>query len=245
MYGNYNSKEEVSHLRLSSGKDELRSKFNGELQARPLLDMPYVEAGIPRHLLVTMAQPTVGPWGCHACSFLIGAAVFSRVDNRWSLGAHRFALSDAGEFSETPVATLQLLGPDHFGFRLEDAVSGFGSGTSFSIFEISGGEIKEVLSGMKNSNFMQEHCWPMPLSQAWAACVEYTEGISVEPGADPAHYDIIVTRHVTGSVTARIPKGTYLFRYQYVAGKVRSQRMISQRTSYISLQFSCQIPFHG
>jgi hypothetical protein len=151
--------------------------------------------------------------------FLVGAAVFSRSKDGWSLTARRFALSDAGEFSQEPQATLQPLGPDHFGFRLEETISGGGLGTAFSFFEISGGEIKEVLSGIKDSSFMRDQCWPMPLSQAWQACVDYTGGISVEPGTDPEHYDIVQTRRVVHSVTGRIPRGTYLFLYQYVSGK--------------------------
>jgi hypothetical protein len=219
MYGNFNLARDRSSLRLSPAKEGLRSKFHGDLEAWALLDTAYVEARVPRRLLVTIARPVGEPWGCHACSFLVGAAVFSKSNSGWSLTARRFALSDAGEFSEHPLATLQPLGPDHFGFRLEENTSGGGEGTDFSIFDIAGDEIKEIVSATKDSSFMSDKCWPMPLSQAWSACVEFTGGISVVPGDTPEHYDIVLTRLVTGSVTRRIPQGTYLFRYQHAGGK--------------------------
>jgi hypothetical protein len=219
MYGNVNSEDGRSRLRLSPTKEGLQSKFHGELMASPLLDAAYVEGGIPRHLLVTAALPVARPWDCRPCTSLVGAAVFSRIADRWSLTAHNIVLAEAGEFAENFRADLQPLGPDHFGFRLEHATSGGGEGIAFSVFDISGSEIQEVLSGDKDSSFMRDKCWPMPLSQAWTACVEFTGGISVVPGDDPQHYDIVQARHVTRSVTRRIPRGTYLFRYQYLAGE--------------------------
>lgn len=220
MYGNYDSANDVSYLRLNPTRQGLRAKFNGGLRAYALLDMPYVEAGVPRHLLVTLATPlTPEEYNCHGCTFLVGAAVFSRVNGAWLLTARQLALTEAGGFAQEPLATLQPLGPDHFGFRLEELVSGGGEGTDLSIFEVSGSEIKEVFSAAKDSSFINEKCWPMPLSQAWGACVEFVGGISVMPGADPEHYDIVLSRHVTSSVTRRIPRGTYLFRYRYSAGK--------------------------
>jgi hypothetical protein len=219
MYGNFSPRDDRSRLRLSPAKEGLRSKFHGDLEAWALLDTAYVEAGVPRRLLVTLARPVGGPWGCRPCTFLVGAAVFSKANGAWSLTARRFALTEAGEYSEDPLTTLQPLGPDHFGFRLEENISGGGEGTDFSIFDISGNEIKEIVSAAKDSSFMSDKCWPMPLAQAWTACVEFTGGISIVPGDHPERYDIVLTRRVTGSVTTRIPRGTYLFRYQYAAGK--------------------------
>jgi hypothetical protein len=219
MYGNYNQADDSSYLRLSPAKEGLRSKFQGDLEASAVLDTAYVEAGIARRLLVTTARPVGVSWECHGCSLLVGAAVFSKSKNGWSLTARRFALTEAGEFAEDPLVTLQPLGPDHFGFRLEDNFSGGGTGTGFALFDISGSEIKEVLSAAKDSNFMGDECWPMPLSQAWHVCVAFTGGISVVPGDDPEHYDIVLTRRVTSSLTRRIPRGTYQLRYQYTAGK--------------------------
>lgn len=219
MYGNFNSWDNTSRMRLSPAKEGLRYKFHGELTAWALLDASYVEAGTARHLLVTLAQPVGTPWDCHACSLLVGAAIFSRSNSGWSLTARRFALAEVGEFSEQPRATLQPLGPNHFGFRLESDSSGGGTGVEFSVFDISGTEIKEVLFAPKDSSFMSDRCWPMSISHAWVACVEFTGGFSLAPAADPEHYDIVLTRRVTDSVTRRIPRGTYLFRYQYSGGQ--------------------------
>jgi hypothetical protein len=145
--------------------------------------------------------------------------VFSQTAKGWNLAARKVALSEAGEFAEQPQATLQQLGPDHFGFRIEESHTGGGEGTLFGIFEISGDAIRKVLSAWKDSSFMSDRCWPMPLSQAWKACVEYTGGISLVPGANPEYFDIVLTRRVTGSVTKRIPRGTYVLHYQYESGK--------------------------
>jgi hypothetical protein len=219
MYGNFNRGLGKSHLWLRRAKEGLRSKFNGDLEAWVLFDAPYMEAGMLKHLLVTVARPVGAPSGCHACSYLVGAAVFSQTDNAWTLSARNVALTDAGEFSEDPSVTLQQLGPDHFGFRIEENHSGGGTGIWLSLFDVSDNKITRVFSAAKESSFMSESCWPMPLSQAWEACVEFTSDISLAPGGNPEYYDIALTRRVTESVTKRIPRGTYLLHYRYKSGK--------------------------
>ncbi len=87
-YGNY---DRSSHTALWEGlavpnRRELsgfRTFSRGVVEIR--FDATYRQLGVNKHIVITSTKPAGQDYGCHACCPLLGAAVFSKLDGKWSM----------------------------------------------------------------------------------------------------------------------------------------------------------------
>lgn len=84
----------------------------------PLMDMPYVEDGTAKHLLITTALPrTTDPTEntCHACGPMIGFILFAKNTDGWVVEASDLQFGNYGEFGQPPPFSLQPIGANRYG----------------------------------------------------------------------------------------------------------------------------------
>ena len=91
-------------------------------------DAPYTEGGHPKHVVVSLLTPEPpDQYGCHACTPLIGAAVFTPVGPGWQIesqslviedvaSGHHFKLVQAGPDRHAVLVHQQ---DDHQGYELD------------------------------------------------------------------------------------------------------------------------------
>jgi hypothetical protein len=93
-----------------------------------IFDAAYVQAGHPRHVVVTAAvphrsdkpgRPGNDQFNCITCRPVIGMAVFTRRLNTWLLEDANDAVDLAGGNGKPPAVKLVTLGTDLHGIRLE------------------------------------------------------------------------------------------------------------------------------
>lgn len=93
-----------------------------------IFDAAYVQAGHPRHVVITAAvphrsdkpgRPGDDQFNCVMCRPVIGMAVFTRRLNAWLLEDANDAVDLAGGNGKPPAAKLVTLGTDLHGIRLE------------------------------------------------------------------------------------------------------------------------------
>jgi hypothetical protein len=108
-----------------------------------IFDAAYIQAGHPRHVVVTAAVPHRSDkpgrpgdelFNCVLCRPVIGMAVFTRRLNTWLLEGENEAVDLAGGNGKPPAVKLVTLGTDLHGIRLEGHMqaSDF-AGTSMSL----------------------------------------------------------------------------------------------------------------
>jgi hypothetical protein len=81
-------------------------------------EAPYSEAGIQKHIVITATEPPGGN-GCHACSLLIGGAVFRQVGARWAVEAANKYIGVDGIWGRLGDISLVKIGPERFGVLSE------------------------------------------------------------------------------------------------------------------------------
>ena len=94
---------------------ELNPQWPDTIRVRVLKEDSYVDAGIPRHVLVTWARPDeegAGQYSCHTCGVLLGVAVFRKFAGGWKVESSNLEMARAGAWGRPPQIWLQRLG-DH------------------------------------------------------------------------------------------------------------------------------------
>ena len=223
LFGDSNP-ENIADWRPVSVPKEFNEFRDTSLRVSVLLDAAYVESGIPKHLLVTAAQPTEeGQYDCHACRTLIGAAVFSKTGRGWLTAKRELYLAALGEFGKPPTASLQQLGKDRFGFVLRENHTGSGMGEWVHVFGYSKGKIQKLFSARVESYFDFGSCEHASLATAWEQCEEFDGDFSVVPGNNPDYFDLVLTRDVTESGSRLIRRGKHTLRFAFVGDRYRQR----------------------
>jgi hypothetical protein len=92
-----------------------------------LMDMPYVEDGAAKHLLITQALPrTTDPteYTCHSCGPMIGFILFMKKTEGWVVEDSDLQFGNYGEFGHPPPFSLQPIGNNRYGIIM---TTSFGS----------------------------------------------------------------------------------------------------------------------
>jgi hypothetical protein len=104
-----------------------------------IFDAPYLQAGHPRHVVVTAAVPHRSDkpgrpgddlFNCILCRPVIGMAIFTRRLNTWLLEDENEAVDLAGGNGRPPAVKLVTLGTDVHGIRLESHIEASDFSTS-------------------------------------------------------------------------------------------------------------------
>lgn len=150
VYGNFDAETKTSvwspKPSPSSGGSGIR--WPELVRVHVLADDTYVDAGVPRHMLMTWAKPEetgVEEYSCHACGVLMGVSVFRKDGREWKMEASELQLALIGALGRPPKMKAQRLGPHTWG-----AVAQMG--------DIHQGELEQAMwiYGPKNGEF---HEW--------------------------------------------------------------------------------------
>jgi hypothetical protein len=165
-----------------------------------VFDAEYLQAGHPRHVVVTAAvphrsdkpgRPGDDSFNCLMCRPVIGMAVFTRRLNTWLLEDENDAVDLAGSRGLPPAIKLVTLGTDLHGIRLEShtEASDFSS-TSMSLLVPWQEDVVRAFTGetaYSNRNACGPDCPLRDPCYAW----QRTDALVPVPGQD--YYDLVLT----------------------------------------------------
>jgi hypothetical protein len=82
-----------------------------KVQTAPAFTARYEESGKPHFIIIIQTAHYFD--SCHACTVVLGGAIFFQVDGRWHLKALNRAIEAAGSWGKAPdMMTLVKIGPD-------------------------------------------------------------------------------------------------------------------------------------
>jgi len=222
IYGSYDNSGEISQWKLKRTKS-YPSRWPDNIDVGVLLDSPFVESGVPKHLFVTWARPkerSQGEFTCHSCGVLIGIALFSQNSDKWRVDASDLQFGEYGEFGEPPSISLQPVGPDRYGLLIP---SSFGSGgiatDSIAVIIRHAGEFLNALSGQIAESWDDDGCSGTVTAERKESCFAYDGDFEMVPNAHAKYYDLVLTKHVYRSFSKKNPVGTTVTRYRFDGSK--------------------------
>lgn len=152
-----------------------------------------IKEGEDRRMLLlteTLARGKEGWESCHACSPIVGAAMFMEVEGDWYIEALRKDLDEIGSWGEMPPHQLVQIGPQAWGARLDYGSTNQGIteggmeliGIAKDRFEV----LADVETNFSNTGMFFE-------GEEAEGAYEYDSIITFEPGNNPEYWDMIVT----------------------------------------------------
>lgn len=156
----------------------------GSARVEPLFESLFLEGGTAKRMVIGKLTPSgIDQYNCHACSPLLGGAVFRQDGDRWTLEA-------VGELIQPASAThssLQMLqiGPQRFAVlhRLSDVHGGFETKEASLIFGV-GNELA-VRFKADGIDAPGPGACPLPEQRLLVSTEE-------KPGSDGEYFDLIV-----------------------------------------------------
>jgi len=148
-------------------------------RTRVTLDVPFRKDGRDRRIV------TAAEWGgCDSCKAKTAIFYFSKYQDGWTLDTSNAAFIGEGDFLNSPVSDLVMLGPSRHGIRLTTNHTSKGEGYS-----------ETLLGGWAGGTF--ETLWDGFLKERECsgdgACTSKESVIDLVPGANPEYYDVLVS----------------------------------------------------
>jgi hypothetical protein len=227
VYGSYDDWQGLSVWQPNRAK--LYPKYwPDSVQVRVLLDAPYIESGIPKHLLVTWALPeqkSEGEFTCHSCGVLIGLTLFGKNQNEWQVEASDSQFAVYGSFGIAPTIHLQPIGPDHFALMMPWDFGGMGENDEYITVIVRKGTGFSEAFNVQTAQSWEHETWNGRCSDAKSAdkfCVAYDGGVEFSKRSDSEYYDILLIKRVYRSLFAKVPEGTTISTYRFDGSKYNS-----------------------
>lgn len=172
-----------------------RLSGNKRRYATAIFTKRYQEAGRPHFILLTETRPPGRQ--CHACTIVLGGAVFHRVDGNWRLKAGNRAICRAGSWGRAPTEmSLVAVGPDRHGVAITHGYTSQGqTAESFTLIAPVGDKLEQVLrideaAGDNAGACDADHTPGSPVG--WP-CWSYDSRVQFMAGDHPQFHDIALT----------------------------------------------------
>jgi hypothetical protein len=200
MYGTYNAEAKRSVWKPQ--KEEL-SKFNyydsvTDLASRAIFSRQFKQGERERVFVVTKTAPARG--ACDDCVPVLGAAVFSKVDDEWKLDTQSKAITRTGQHGELSGGKLVKLGPNKYGalFNWKHTSLGVTEEGLLLLAETKTG-LKEVFSMITGGN-NKAYCQENGLYEDDPECWGYNSKVEFVPADDGGMYELQVVTNGTRAV---------------------------------------------
>jgi len=157
---------------------------------------PFREEDNDKYFILTQTKP-LEEYECHACSPVLGGAVFSNEGNIWQIEASERLIMRMGEFGQAPDPELVKIGPDKHGvlFRARYTNQGFSVEETVLIGKVD--QSLGVMLSLDTHAAYQGECDYYP-------CWSYSSDTRFVPGQSPEFYDFIVTTYGTKLVESSV-----------------------------------------
>jgi hypothetical protein len=120
-----------------------KSLEKGQDFIEPLYDVAYVEGGIDKHVVIATLSPRPrSQYNCHACSPMLGGAVFRRDGDMWRVESRGLEIEPGHAWFDGKHGRLALVrvGADRYGLlhQVDDVSGGYESMRASLIFGVDG-----------------------------------------------------------------------------------------------------------
>ena len=179
-------------------------------------DATYRELGIDKHIFVTLTKPLGNDYDCHVCEPLLGAVVFSKRADKWSIESEEKYLILGAGFGQRPRCQLVKVGPDKFGVMMHYGDMSQGFKTEWIVLiSAEGNTVKPILTLTTLHDFPPP-CSPDPTNPNDEDCIHYSVEYRFLPGSNPAYFDISTTKRVRSGPNANT---SLTAAYSFAGGK--------------------------
>ncbi len=204
LFVHYDPRDKIAPWCPARGSDAYRFFYEAygsvDMLSAIAFSASYSEGGRPHFIVVTQTAPVFD--SCHACTVVLGAAVFAQADGVWRLKHFNPAITHAGSYGHAPEdMALEKIGPDLHGVAVTERYMGQGQTVwSYLLLGPVGDRWEEILPPTNIGDAYQGNCDPQTgdaLDPVFQKCYAYSSVIRFIPGAHPTYFDIEV--HTAGT----------------------------------------------
>ena len=165
-----------------------------DVQTMPAFTAHYQQGGRSRFIMIFQTERYFD--SCHACTVVLGGAVFTQKSGQWSLTAMTHAIAAAGNYGKAPPdMSLEKAGPDIYAVAVRDGYMQHGIYVeNYLLLGPVGDRVEQILYLSGSSGNNKGHCGDSnstPISPP--KCYDYDVGITFHRGSHPIYSDIEVT----------------------------------------------------
>jgi hypothetical protein len=164
-----------------------------ELQTAVAYSALYEESDHPHFILIIQTEHFFD--SCHACTVVLGGAIFVENDGLWRLKVFNPAITAAGSWGRAP-AEMELvkIGPDLHAVAVRDRYMAMGVyGENYFLIGPVGNSIEEIFFLSNSRGEDQSNCGTDETSSNYSSrCWDYDSRINFFQGTDSKFYDIEV-----------------------------------------------------
>jgi hypothetical protein len=142
---------------------------DGMVRVQILLDAPYEESGVKKHLVITSARHYLpgktaddfDPNTCHACGVVLGLAVYTQVDQIWKLELRTLNWKELGAWGSPPNSVnLATIGENSHAIVIHQTDMHQGVVSSyFSAYGLFNGQVHPIFSELtEDFSFVDSRC---------------------------------------------------------------------------------------
>jgi hypothetical protein len=217
VYGSYDYSQMLSRWTPRQTKQPTKS-----FDVWSFMDMPYVENGTAKHLVITTASPqTTDPTGytCHSCAPLIGLVLFEKMSDRWVVEASDLQFGNYGAFGQPPPMSLAPIGTGRYGLMMTTSFGSTGEWEkSVTIIIPTKGKFLKAFS-VQTEGSSGWNCSENVAEEQKNDCFSYDGDVDMLPSSGSEYFDLLVTKRVYRSFSKKQPVGTTVTRYRFAGSR--------------------------
>ena len=199
LFGNYDPKAEIAHYDIpQSTVYSLKGssfEIGDDILVHPLWASAANEDGKDKVVFVFYSLParddgSPANFECHACTPLIGAAIFVKDGAQWRIESSRTVVTRSGGFGYPPTEIrIITIGPKRIGIEITDGDTGGGETTDTkSILVPWNGKINEALFTV----ISDDNKGDCGKDADNGPCYANRKSLSFVPGANPEYFDVLL-----------------------------------------------------
>jgi len=200
LYNGYNSEIKAAYWYPSKSSELMGyfrdMEFGPKLMTEVIFSSLFIQEGQPHYIVLTQTNPEPPQHSCHACSPVIGGALFKKIHGEWHLVALNREIIKGGSWGMAPRDKKFIkIGPDRYAVAFFDYYSGQGHSTEgYFIIGNIGTSIECLISvPVIAENYSEccisdkgENCDRPP-------CWSFNSEIEFIPGSFDDYFDIKIT----------------------------------------------------
>jgi hypothetical protein len=202
LFAGYDRNEKIASWCPANDSETLQYLYNkkslSELKSKAAFSELYQEDDHPHFLIITETERFFD--SCHACTVVLGGAIFHRIDSLWYLKALNRSIAAAGSWGKAPTnMSLVEIGPDLHAVFVRDRFMAQGDYQENLFVVGPAGDRVERLFFFFDAAGENGYCREEADKDAddRGKCVAYDSTTTFQRGSDPDYFDIEIVREGT------------------------------------------------
>ena len=205
LFPNFNGKEMMAEWKPSVNSDIFRFLYHkrkmSELRTKPAYNAFFNDSGQKYFILIIQTAFVFD--SCHACTVVLGGALFHQIGKVWKLETFNHSIMAAGSYGNAPHdMRLVKIGQNRYGVAIIDGYMGQGVySENYYLIGPVGNRLEKLLSIDDTAGNNEGACDDGSDNSIASKCYYYESSIEFNQGNNTDYFDVMLVKEGTRSVS--------------------------------------------